>query len=101
MPDMRVLTVEQANHVFKALASEQRRQILQVLAASDGEICACKLSEGLHLAPSTISHHMAILQQAGLARGRKEGTWVYYTLQRDTLQAIAQGFLQLIDDSMA
>lgn len=86
--------------VFKALASDQRREIVLILSAAGRdvdktccgpeEVCACKLSDALGVVPSTISHHMAVLTRAGLVRGRREGQWVYYTLRRDTLAAVAR-----------
>ena len=86
--------------VFKALASSHRREILAMLSAADDEraktccaaeeVCACKISDRLGLSPSTTSHHMAILRDAGLVTGRNEGTWTYYTLRRDVLSAAAE-----------
>jgi len=81
---------------FKALASSQRREILRLLGSAEdptagktccgpSEVCACKLAEQLGLAPSTISHHMSALREAGLVHARKGGQWVYYTLDRDAL----------------
>ncbi|TDB37897.1 MAG: transcriptional regulator [Actinobacteria bacterium] len=84
---------------LKALASAQRREILRFLAScaaehgktccAQDEVCACKLSEHLGLVPSTVSHHMAILREAGLVSARKDGTWVYYTVERGALAAVA------------
>lgn len=86
--------------VFKALASSHRREILAMLSAADSEstktccaleeVCACKISDRLGLSPSTTSHHMAILRDAGLVSGRKDGTWTYYALRRDALSAAAE-----------
>lgn len=83
---------------FKALASDQRREILRILGESTpepgktccgpDEVCACKLSERMGLAASTISHHMNILRDAGLVDARKDGWWVYYTLRREALRAV-------------
>lgn len=88
------------DEVFKALASEHRREILKVLSeatsesgkscCADHEVCACKLSDHLGLSPSTISHHMSVLRSAGLVSARKDGLWTYYTLQRDVLAAAAE-----------
>ena len=86
--------------IFKALASAQRREILRLLGegtpasgaccnASD-DVCACKLSERLGLAASTVSHHMAILREAGLVTARKDGLWVHYGLRRDALARAAE-----------
>jgi len=93
-------TRENLDAVFKALASSHRREILEMLSAADAqsaktccaadEVCACKISDRLGLSPSTTSHHMSILRDAGLVTGRKDGTWTYYTLCRDALSAAAE-----------
>lgn len=88
----------QLDAALKALSSAQRRQILRVLTAhavpgktccAESEVCACKLSEHLDLAPSTISHHMSVLRAAGLVTARKDGTWVYYSVQTDVLAQVS------------
>lgn len=85
--------------IFKALASDHRREILRMLSEADAgtdktccaaeEVCACKISDRLGLSPSTTSHHMSVLREAGLVSGRKDGTWTYYTLNRGTLETAA------------
>jgi ArsR family transcriptional regulator, arsenate/arsenite/antimonite-responsive transcriptional repressor len=93
-------TRTQLDEVFKALASEHRREILRLLSdatpeqgktccAAD-EVCACKLSDHLGLSKSTVSHHMSVLSAAGLVDGRKDGLWTYYTLRRDVLAQAAE-----------
>ena len=99
----RQLGTEEIDAAFKALASEPRRTILRLLAkctagsgsrcAVTDEVCACKISEALSLAPSTISHHMTVLRNAGLVSARKEGTWVHYTLQRGAIRQVASELL--------
>lgn len=93
------LSEEQLDSALKALASSQRREIVRFLVARSAEagktccatdeVCGCKLSEHLGLAASTVSHHMAALREAGLVTARKDGTWVYYTVQRDVLRTVA------------
>lgn len=94
-----VLSEGQLDAALKALASAQRRAIVRLLlehsasgakeCCGSEEVCACKLSERLGLAESTISHHMSALKRAGIVTARKDGTWVYYTVQRDVLNAVA------------
>lgn len=62
----------------KALADENRVRLL--LALRDGELCACQLTELIHLAPSTVSKHLFLLKNAGLVESRKEGRWIYFKL---------------------
>lgn len=69
---------QESAKVFKALGDPNRLQILEMLQT--GEKCACKLLEALQISQPTLSHHMKILCDAGLVRGRKEGKWVHYSL---------------------
>ena len=64
--------------VTKALSDESRVRVLLFLRG--GELCLCQIVEMLGLAPSTVSKHMAVLQQARLVESRKEGRWIYYRL---------------------
>ena len=95
-----LLTESELDAALKALASPQRRAIVRMLAArtddsptsccAPAEVCACKLSEHLGLAASTISHHMSVLREAGLVTSRKDGTWVHYGLRADVLREVAE-----------
>ena len=64
--------------LFKALADPNRLQILELLQQE--EKCACVLLEELHIAQSTLSHHMKLLVDAELVNFRKEGIWTHYSL---------------------
>ena len=48
--------------------------------SSDRELCLCQLIDLLGLAPSTVSKHMTVLQQAGLVQRLKQGRWHFYRL---------------------
>jgi ArsR family transcriptional regulator len=58
-------------------------------------VCGCKLADALDLAPSTISHHMAVLVNAGLVSATKRGLWVYYRLERASLARVSQELVSL------
>lgn len=64
--------------ITKALSDETRVRAL--LSVKDGELCLCQIIEVLGLAPSTVSKHMNILQQARLVQRRKRGKWHFYRL---------------------
>lgn len=104
MAVLHALTEAELDAALKALASAQRREIVRILAESRDagtaccaidEVCACKISERLGLAASTVSHHMALLREAGLVRARKDGTWVYYSLDRTRLEQVARAIADL------
>jgi ArsR family transcriptional regulator len=99
------LTKTGLDETLKALASEPRRRILHILGESTpepgktccaaDELCSCKLSERLGLAPSTTSYHMSVLVDAGLVRARSDGKWVYYTLERDALRTASESIARI------
>lgn len=61
---------------FKALADNIRLRILSVLEKR--EVCVCEVLVSLGLTQPTASHHLGILESAGLVKKRKEGKWVFY-----------------------
>ena len=72
---------------FHALADAVRVQIVELL--SHKERCVCELEQVLGIAQSRLSFHLKVLKDAGLLADRKEGRWMYYNLERDTLDQIA------------
>ena len=78
--------------IAKALGDKQRVRALMSLRA--GELCLCQIIELLKLSPSTVSKHMAILNQAGLVESRKKGRWVYYRLPGKTAHSCMSGAIR-------
>ena len=72
--------------VFKALSDQNRLRIVELLR--DGELCACRLLEEMNFTQPTLSHHMGILIKAGIVNGRKDGKWVYYSMNKETLEKV-------------
>lgn len=70
--------------LFKALTDVNRLMIVDMLSC--GELCACKILEKFNITQPTLSHHMKILCDCGLVNGRKEGKWMYYSLNKETVQ---------------
>ena len=80
------------DEVFKALGDPVRLRIVQMLA-EQGEVCVCKIVEAFGMNQPAISHHMAKLKQTGLVRHRKQGQWIYYSLNTDSLRTGPLEFL--------
>jgi ArsR family transcriptional regulator len=86
MPSTKTLDTTQAVAWFHALSDETRLEIVERLIG--GERCVCELTDIMDAAQSRLSFHLKTLKDAGLVTDRKEGRWVYYTLNRDTLDEI-------------
>ena len=77
----------------KAIADDTRQQIM-------GLCCCCELSvneivEQTNVSQPTVSHHLAILREAGLVNVRHEGKQTYYTLNQDRLASCCGQLLQV------
>ena len=64
---------------FKALGDETRLRIVKLLSIR--EMCVCEIMVALGMTQPTTSHHLNILENAGLVTSRKEGRWVFYSLE--------------------
>ncbi len=74
---------ERAARLFHALSDQTRLSILSRLRF--GERCVCELTNALDAAQSRLSFHLRVLKEAGLVTDRREGRWMYYTLNSETL----------------
>ncbi len=65
--------------ILKAIAHPSRLIIVDALA--EGEKCVCDLQELVGSSMPTVSRHLAQMAAAGIIAGRREGSWVHYSLQ--------------------
>jgi ArsR family transcriptional regulator, arsenate/arsenite/antimonite-responsive transcriptional repressor len=72
---------------FKALADPTRVAIINCLSAAD-EVCVCNLTDTFDLSQPTISHHLKVLREAGLVESSRRGTWAYYRLVPEAIDAL-------------
>jgi ArsR family transcriptional regulator len=84
--------------VMRALGHPIRLRLIAHIAAR-GPLCACHLEEAADESQPQISKHLTVLHRAGLVSRRREGRWVYYTVDEDALEH-ASGFLDDLRASM-
>jgi ArsR family transcriptional regulator len=74
---------------LKAIADPARLRLLNFIAAQpSGEACVCHFTEPLGLSQPTVSHHLKLLYGAGLLERERRGTWVYYRIIPERLEAL-------------
>ncbi|GAB3069402.1 ArsR/SmtB family transcription factor [Pedococcus soli] len=75
-----------AAETFRMLADPTRIKLLWALM--QGESSVTCLAELAGVTPTSVSQHLAKLRLAGLVRGRREGTFVYYTAANTHVHAL-------------
>ena len=83
---------------LRALADPTRLEIVRLLAAQPGPACVCDVVAHFELAQPTISHHLRVLEEAGLVAGERRGIWSYYAVSAEGVAALAQVLVALARD---
>lgn len=65
--------------IFKALSDSTRLKITYALTL-EKELCVCDVANIIGTSTATASHHLRYLRNMGLAKYRKEGKMVFYSL---------------------
>ncbi|XJZ26911.1 ArsR/SmtB family transcription factor [Bacillota bacterium Lsc_1132] len=82
-------SVTEVSTLFKALADETRMKIAYALTIEE-ELCVCDVANIVGATTATASHHLRHLRSLGLAKYRKEGKLVYYSLDDDHVKQLIQ-----------
>lgn len=64
--------------LLKALSHETRLTIMVLL--NQQELCVCEIEKQLNLSQAKVSRHLTVLKHAGLVKDRREGLWIYYSI---------------------
>jgi ArsR family transcriptional regulator len=78
--------LKKAVALFHALSDETRLALLDRL--KDGERCVCELTDAMKAGQSRLSFHLKVLKEAGLLQDRREGRWMYYSLNPDAIEEL-------------
>lgn len=71
--------------VMAALSDENRFRIVAYLASASAEVSCGNIGKALGLSPSLLSHHLSILEDAGVIERRRNGLWTMNGLRRSAL----------------
>ena len=76
---------------FAALGDSTRLKMLKLI--TNEELCSCELMAALELTQPTTSHHLGILERAGVLSTRRDGKWVFYKVANSKVKnLLAKGF---------
>jgi ArsR family transcriptional regulator len=91
------------NRTLHVIADPTRRRILEALktkagsaAGKESGLCASDIEARIHLSQPTISHHMAVLEKAGLIQSRKQGQWRWYRRNETAIREFTRTLKQAL-----
>jgi ArsR family transcriptional regulator len=80
------ISLKKSVRLFHALSDQTRLALLDRLKG--GEQCVCELMDTMKAAQSRLSFHLKVLKEAGLIRDRREGRWMYYSIDSDAIEEL-------------
>ena len=83
-----------SNAVFRALADETRRDILEFLRA--GPRTSGEIADQFHSSWPTISRHLAVLRSAELVTAERNGSSIVYELDTTVFQETVKHILSWV-----
>ncbi|MDT8900301.1 ArsR/SmtB family transcription factor [Anaeroselena agilis] len=72
---------------LKALGDESRLKIVKML--QEGKLPVGEIAQRCGLSQPTVSYHLKILKQVGIAINNRDGKWIYYNLNPDIFVYLA------------
>ncbi len=75
--------------IFKALSDDTRIKVAYALSLED-RLCVCDVANIIGSSTATASYHLRLLKNMGLAKYRKEGKLVYYSLDDAHVKHLVQ-----------
>lgn len=73
---------------FKVLSDKNRVEIIELLLK--GETCGCTLIDKLPISQPTLSYHLKLLTESGLATAKREGNKTNHYINKDTFDDVIQ-----------
>lgn len=84
---------ENLSSVLKAMSDPNRIKIIDIL--SQGTMCGCHVLEHFEFTQPTLSHHMKVLEKAGIVSVSKKSQWHYYALNDEFVESFMCSMTQL------
>lgn len=81
---------------FKIFGDLTRIRIIQILSLQ--ELCVCDIATILNISQSSTSHQLKVLRQFSVAKPRKEGKMVYYSISDEHIKNIFTNGLEHINE---
>lgn len=84
----------QVEKISRALADETRLLIFEAISAKKQMNCG-EIVSMREVTPATVSHHLRILNEAGLIECRREGQFVYSRSVPETIERYTRALAQM------
>jgi len=86
------------SELLQVVSPQTRLEI--ILAIGAGEACVCHLEAVLKLRQAYISQHLMVLREAGVITARREGRYIFYSLEKPEVLELVQYAMRIAAQSV-
>ncbi len=79
--------------LFKVFADPNRLEIVKFL--SKGVCCSCQFIENFDISQPTLTYHLKLIRESGLADSEKNGTWNKYKINYDKIDEMIEFLIKI------
>jgi len=87
--------VKKASLVLRSLNHKLRQQIVKIINENE-KLAVTEIYIKLRLEQSVASQHLAILRKTGIVATKREGKFIYYTINKQRVEAIDEFVTKLV-----
>ena len=90
---------ESVTNLLTTLGDQQRQRVLRAfLDARCWELAATEIAERCApLSRPAVSHHLGVMRRTNVLTSRREGTHIYYTINRAYIEQALKAYLAFLD----
>ena len=82
----------------KGISDETRIRILKVLL--ERECCVCEVMQALNISQPRASRNLGLLEDAGFVKSRRDGPWIIYSVNEQTLNSRVTSLIEMLRSSL-
>lgn len=82
---------------FRAIGDPGRLKIVHSLL--ERELCVHELAKAVGMTPSAVSHQLRLLRALKLVKHRRDGRWIFYSLDDEHISTILSQALEHVRES--
>lgn len=86
-PTLNHLSIKKAGLILRAINHKLRQEIIQFIDGK-GQVTVTEIFVDMRLEQSVASQHLAILRRAGIVKTKREGKYMYYSLNLERLELL-------------
>lgn len=88
-------SIKKASLVLRSLNHKLRQQIIKLIHENE-KLTVTEIYVKLRLEQSVASQHLAILRKAGIVSTKREGKFIYYTINKKRIDTVEESVKELV-----